>query len=116
MSKIIKIISNKIAKDKLATGSRSSFIEYTNNLSDVARTQQGFISSTSYWKNPIDYNCFNQKIEIISISEWQSIQDWNKWYYSELRKNINNNYKNIINKEDFHLLLKKTSIDDIFLL
>ena len=63
-----------------------------------------------------DYNCFNQKIEIISISEWQSIQDWNKWYYSELRKNINNNYKNIINKEDFHLLLKKTSIDDIFLL
>lgn len=115
MSKIIKIISNKIAKDHLSTGSRTSFIDYTNILSETAKNQTGFISSNSYWKNPLE-NHTDQKIEIISISEWKSIDDWNSWYNSESRQQINNKYSKIIDEEKFNVLLKKTPSDDIFLL
>ena len=85
MSKIIKIISNKIAKEHLSTGSRTLFIDYTNILSEISKTQPGFISSNSYWKNPLEYNT-DQTIEITSISEWKSINDWKSWYNSELRQ------------------------------
>lgn len=115
MSKIIKIISNKIAKDSLSTGSRNNFIDYTNILSEAAKNHSGFISSNSYWKNPLE-TYTEQKIEIVSISEWKSLQDWENWYNSEKRKEINNKYIKIIEEEKFNVLLKKTPLDDIFLL
>ena len=115
MSKIIKIISNKIAKESLTTGSRNNFIDYTNILSETAKNHSGFISSTSYWKNPLE-SYTDQNIEIVSISEWKSLQDWENWYNSENRKEINNKYNKIIKEEKFNVLLKKTHLDDIFLL
>tara|TARA_Y100000589_G_C26881973_1_gene518379 strand:+ start:126 stop:473 length:348 start_codon:yes stop_codon:yes gene_type:complete len=115
MSRIVKIISNKVAKGSLSDGSRTAFIDYTNVLSETAKTHKGFISSSSYWKNPIETSS-NDKIEIVSISDWKSIQDWDDWYNSDSRKKINNKYQKIIDKENFNILLKKTPLDDIFLL
>ena len=115
MSRIVKIISNKVAKGSLTNGSRTTFIDYTNVLSETAKTHKGFISSSSYWKNSLESSS-SDKIEIVSISNWKSMQDWEDWYNSKSRKSINDKYQNIIEKENFNVLLKKSPLDDIFLL
>ena len=116
MSHLIRIISKKIINSK---STRISFIEYTNELSQSAKTQEGFIKSDSYWETSLkkNYQIENSNnLVIVSISEWENLSDWNEWYNSEKRNNINSKYKNIIEKEKFSILKKKLINDDVFLL
>ncbi len=111
---VLKIISKKI----LETGKqfpRIGLINYTNDLSQTARNQKGFKSSKSYWSVPVN-DIKDKKVIIITISEWNSLNNWNDWYNSNERNNINTTYKDIINKESFSILKKKLENDDLFLL
>ena len=118
MSNVIRIISKKILKPDF---SRVSFIEYTNELSECAKTQKGFIKSNSYWKTPLKNNSNNllgnpHELIVISISDWNDIEYWNKWYNSDTRNSIHSKYKGILQSENFSLLNKKLVNDDVFLL
>ena len=118
MSNVIRIISKKILKPDY---SRVSFIEYTNELSESAKKQNGFIKSNSYWKTPVQkYNKPDSQISndliVISISDWKDISYWNDWYGSDKRNSIHSKYNFILQSEDFSLLNKKMVNDDVFLL
>tara|TARA_E500000178_G_scaffold348984_2_gene405058 strand:- start:1749 stop:2096 length:348 start_codon:yes stop_codon:yes gene_type:complete len=115
MSKIVKIMSIKSIKNQIFYGSRSRFIEYTNRLSETAKNQKGFISSNSYWKNNLNTHevC---EFQIVSISNWNRLDDWNNWLKSKERKEVSDRFKEIKCDEKFDILLKKKNNDDIFLL
>lgn len=116
MSAFVRIISKKILKSPQRY-SRISLVDYTNELSECARNQPGFISSNSYWKTPISgFDEHQNDLIIISISEWENLDFWNKWLTSNQRKLIYLKHKNIIYNENFALLKKKVTNDDIFLL
>ena len=115
MSHVIRVISKKILKPEF---SRVSFIEYTNELSECAKYQNGFVDSNSYWKKSFNKSSSNSSNEliIVSISEWEDISSWNNWYNSEKRNSIHSKYKYILQSENFSLLNKKLINDDVFLL
>lgn len=119
MSKLVKIISLKSTKEVITYGvPRIRFSEYANSLAEQAKNHPGFISSNSYWKNTIQFPSEKEtcKLEIVSISNWRSIDDWNSWYNSHKRKNIRKLYDDIIDNETFNLLNKRSDKDDTFLL
>lgn len=119
MSKLVKIISLKSTKKIISHGvPRVRFSEYANNLGEQAKNHPGFISSSSYWKNTINFPNDEEtcKLEIVSISNWKSIDDWNNWFNSQKRQKIRNSYDDIIENETFNLLNKRTIKDDTFLL
>ena len=53
---------------------------------------------------------------MVTISEWTSNDDWEKWFQSPERKSISHQYQDIIEEEKFHRIFKKKEIEDIFLL
>ena len=119
MSKVIKVISLKSTKEVIAYGvPRIRFSEYANTLSEKAKNHPGFISTNSYWKNRMEIpeNDEISKLEIVSISNWKSIDDWNDWLDSETRKKIKSSYTDIIGSESFNILNKRSPTDDTFLL
>lgn len=117
MSRLIRIISKKITKSNNGFIPRTRFTEYTNSLSEFAKKSPGFVSSNSYWETQIESTDNpEESIKIISISEWKTLNDWNKWYQSMEREKIHTQYKDIIDSETFFLLNKKAPTDDIFLL
>ena len=119
MSKLIKILSLKSTKEVVSYGvPRIRFSEYTNTLSEKARQHPGFVSSNSYWKNSIKFPEDKEtcSLEIVSISEWRSLDDWEDWYKSKSRQDICNLYKDIIGKESFDIMNKRSSTEDTFLL
>ena len=116
MSRTILILSRKIIKPAEGFTSRVQLTEYVNNLSELAKSRNGFIKSDSYWNQSINNNDFSEAIETISISEWKNMESWNSWKNSTERNRLNNQYKNILESEKFSILQKKTPTDDIFLL
>ena len=81
----IKIIAEKYASKTCINASR--FITYTNRLTEIAGKQEGFILSSSYLKEPIDFIEKNP-LTIITISEWKHFSHWEDWENSKERKNI----------------------------
>ena len=117
MSRLVRIISKKITKSNNGFTPRTRFIEYTNSLSEFAKKSPGFVSSNSFWETQIESTEQPElSIKIISISEWETLNDWNKWFQSYERAKIHAQYKDIIDSETFSLLNKKLPTDDIFLL
>ncbi len=108
----IKIFSEKICvRNRI---SYTGFINYTNNLTKLAKQHHGFISSESFIKEPFEYDS-DIPIKVITISQWDSIYDWNNWHSSGSRRDVYNNYRDVIDTENFNLLFKKKN-NDIFLL
>ena len=117
MSSVIRIISKKVTKVTSYGIPRNKFTEYTNSLSEAAKCSSGFVSSESYWATPVSYlDNSHTSMKIVSISNWKSLKDWNNWYNSNKRKEINEKYSDIIESENFDILQKKAPTDDIFLL
>ena len=108
----IKILSEKISIKNCFSSNK--FINYTNQLSEHVKQQPGFISSNTYFKEPIEFE--KLPVNIITISEWENIESWKDWYNSNIRKEIYNEFKDTIKKEEFNLILKRNNINDIFLL
>jgi len=107
----IKIIAEKYASKTCINASR--FITYTNRLTEIAGKQEGFILSSSYLKEPIDFIEKNP-LTIITISEWKHFSHWEDWENSKERKNIYEEYKDVIHKEEFNRIFNKRT-NDIFL-
>ena len=63
---------------------------YSNLLTKKVQTYNGFQKSQSYW----DINNINNN-KIITISNWDTIEDWNNWFNSNDRYNINKANKHI---------------------
>ena len=101
---MIRIISRKVP-----ACSSLNFGVYVNKLSENAKEQPGFIKSDSFWCREHD--------QIISISDWQSKNEWVKWYKSKRRNDISKMYNKYVREEHFHTLYKtNTRYRDIFLL
>ena len=115
MSRVVRVLSIKTINRDMFCGSRSRFIDYTNKLSETAKYQNGFISSESFWKNDI-FDYYSKNYQIVSISNWNNIADWNRWYKSSERKFITDKFNELDCKEEYNILLKKKNNDDIFLL
>ena len=112
MSKI-RILSEKILLNKHCS---IKFINYSNQLTDVATKSNGFISSTSYFVDNLDqYNKTTDKIKIITISEWNNNEDWCNWKQSQERKNVSNYFKDMKRTEKFKILYTRNN-NNIFLL
>lgn len=108
-----KILSEKIASKEVIRTNK--FINYTNSLSQAAKQQPGFISSNSYFKGELNPEQ-QDTLTMVTISEWTSNDDWEKWFQSPERKSISHQYQDIIEEEKFHRIFKKKEIEDIFLL
>lgn len=108
-----KILSEKIASKEVIRTNK--FINYTNSLSQAAKQQPGFMSSNSYFKGELNHEQ-QDTLTMVTISEWTSNDDWEKWFLSPKRKSISQQYQDIIKEEKFHRIFKKKEIEDIFLL
>lgn len=108
----IKILSEKISVKNCL--SYNKFVNYTNQLSEHAKQQPGFISSNTYFKEPLEMA--KLPINVITISEWKNMESWENWYNSDIRNEIYNDFKDTIKKEEYNLIFKKNNINDIFLL
>ena len=53
---------------------------------------------------------------MITISEWNTSDDWEQWFLSSERQKISSQYQDIIEQEEFHRIFKRKEIEDIFLL
>ena len=91
----------------------SKFKKYNNKLTNKVKDYNGFHNSESY------HNLFVSDINtdnidsIITLSQWDSYKDWNKWFYSEDRLKIKEEYSKIIQDEKIYVLRKE---DSVFLL
>lgn len=89
------------------------FKNYNSKLTNKVKDHEGFHNSESY------HNLFVSDINtdnidsIITLSQWDSYKDWNKWYYSEDRLKIKEEYNEIIEEEKIYVLRKE---DSVFLL
>ena len=108
-----KILSEKISSKELI--GTNKFINYTNTLSQAAKQQPGFMSSNSYFKGNLNSEQLDT-LTMVTISEWTSNVDWERWFQSPERKSISHQYQDIIKEERFHRIFKKKEIEDIFLL
>ena len=113
----IKIICKKIPKVLENINYQGylllKFKNYNNKLTNKVKEYKGFHNSESY------HNLFVSDINtdnidsIITLSQWDSYKDWNKWYYSKDRLEIKKEYNEIIKDEKIYVLRKE---DSIFLL
>ena len=103
----IRVIAKKTAKDPLMV---DAFTRYINRLTKTAAYAPGFINSNSYWKNG------GSTTTIVSISDWTSHDNWEKWLKSNERKKIVNQNEAYIQEEKFDILCKRKKCNDIFLL
>lgn len=115
----IRILSEKIL---LNNHYSIKFINYSNQLTDVATKSKGFISSNSYFVDNLDqcnkntdYNKNTDTIKIITISEWNNNEDWCNWKQSQERKNVSNYFKDMERTEKFKILYTRNN-NNIFLL
>ena len=69
--------------------------EITNFLKEIrydAMDQEGYISSETLWdhENPL---------RVVVASTWRSIEDWNNWVNSDLRKSIEVKFNELLDGE-----------------
>ena len=91
-----------------------SIIDYQNELTKEAIKYKGFISSQSFCVK--DDNYYNLCSSICNLSMWHSENYWNNWLESSNRKKINEKYLDLIEKEDFKILITRNDFLDIPLL
>ena len=103
-----------IRNQKMKVDLGKSIIEYQNELSKEAIKYRGFISSQSFCIK--DDNYYNLCSSICNVSMWNSEHDWINWLESFNRKKINQKYQNVIEKEDFKILITRNDFLDIPLL
>lgn len=98
----IRIIATKI-------GYNNNFIKYVNSLTKKASYAKGFIGSNSYWK-------IGKNKTIVSVSDWTSHDNWEKWLKSQERAEIQKQHKLDVKSEKFYALVKRKDVNDTFLL
>ena len=111
----VRVISKKITYCDIKSLNR--FAKYSNLLNERVQTIPGFIKSESYWEyRELETSNIMKENIIYTISEWDSITEWNRWLESSSRQSIKMDYLDIIYSESFKILIKNKDRDDIFLL
>ena len=77
----IKVITKKIP---LITVSTAKYLNFSNDLTYMAKTFDGFIRSKYY----NDYVFKNNEIIFYNISDWNNIESWLNWVNSKERCQI----------------------------
>lgn len=80
---------------------------YVRELHKGVMNFKGYINGESYWTN--DFN-------IVTISKWDSYTDFNNWLHSDIRCNIEINYRDELLKEEHEHLYKIVENYGTFLL
>jgi alpha-L-arabinofuranosidase len=85
-------------------------VSYTNTLTREAKIFPGFIKSQKYWKaGSVD--------TLITLSDWDSVSEWNNWFRSEKREDIADFFVNHdITTETYTILVPKKPANKNFLL
>ena len=109
----IRIFSKKTLKS-YPYFQRLNLIDYSNQLTNTAKIQKGFVKSDSYWITPLNFD--NTELTIVTVSKWKDFQSWNDWFKSNDRKIIYEKHEKLIEKEEFSILKNKLTNDDMFLL
>ena len=109
----IKVISRKLPK---ASVSRGDFIDFSNRLTSAAHNQDGYIKSCSYWDVKNSLSVFDNDFKLYTLSDWESVDYWEKWLESENRKAVHNISGNPVKEVDHIILYKRLPFNDIFLL
>ena len=109
--KTFKIISEKIFFNNLYY---LKAIRYSNTLTECAQKSPGFISSKSYFSETMNLNK-KENMKIITISDWENKESWDKWINSYERGQISKEFEDIKRKENFNRIFKK-DVNDIFLM
>ena len=106
----------KVISEKLIFNSFYSLksIRYSNKLTEIASNTSGFISSKSFFSEDFD-SMKNDKIKIVTISEWDSKKSWNNWFNSKERKIVSKEFSDLKREEKFNVLFTKKD-NDIFLM
>ena len=86
---VVKVLTKKIPTSCIAN---CTFIQFSNDLTRAASEHKGFINSTSYWENSYLTN-FDSTSSLYTISDWESVEDWNNWLTSNIRNEILNSHK-----------------------
>ena len=110
----IKVISRKVPKSSIM---RSDFIDFSNRLTSAAYNQTGYIKSCSYWdvRNSLS-TAYDNNFQLYTLSDWETIDDWENWLKSENRKNAHNISGNPVKEVEHIILYKKLPFNDTFLL
>lgn len=98
---MIRVLTNRNIKSNNIVAAKRQL----NELYKVVKMHKGFINAKSY----IDI----EEKNIVTISDWSSKCEWDKWLDSNQRHSTLNNYKST--SEITHKVLYKLK-DDIFLL
>jgi heme-degrading monooxygenase HmoA len=98
----IRIIATKI-------GYNNNFIKYVNSLTRTASYAHGFIGSNSYWQ-------IGTNKTIISVSDWTTHDNWEKWLNSKERAEVHEVHKLDVKSEKFYALIKRKDTNNTFLL
>jgi antibiotic biosynthesis monooxygenase (ABM) superfamily enzyme len=115
MSKKIHIIIKRSG----ISNSIKHFIDYQNSLTELANKSNGFIKSDTFIKNKYsksNLNYENSELNIISISQWDNLENWNKFEKSYKRNKIYNNYKELILNESINIYNYKNNYNNTPLL
>ena len=110
----VRVISKKITYCDIKSLNR--FVKYSNLLNKEVQSKKGFKNSESYWEYKENGTKTMKENIIFTISEWDSITDWNNWLSSKDRTFIKKDYLDVIYSESFKILIKNKDRDDIFLL
>lgn len=97
---LVKVLTRRVPKK----GMENKIKRYTGDLNRCVTNYNGFKKANSFWgtEGIESMNCDS----LITISEWNNHNSWDKWIRCEKRMDIHNKYKDFL-KEENHIVLSK---------
>tara|TARA_B100001093_G_scaffold514219_1_gene587774 strand:+ start:357 stop:701 length:345 start_codon:yes stop_codon:yes gene_type:complete len=86
MNRLI-VLCKKVPDNNLCV---NSIIRFSNDLSKTSKKFDGFITTQSYWQREPGNQQFDLEYtnKLYTISNWEDVVYWNKWWESEERKEV----------------------------
>lgn len=91
-----------IIKRKLLINNPEDLIPLLSDLRSLAMEQPGYLSSETLRsiENPDEY---------MVVSKWETTDDWNRWYKSKNRREIQGKVDSLIGEKTFYELFETVS-------
>ena len=88
-----------VIKRKFKVSDPEKLIPLLSELRERAKLQEGYISTNTLQSldNPEDY---------LVISQWETEENWNNWYQSKERRNLQGNVDSLIGERTFYEIFK----------
>jgi heme-degrading monooxygenase HmoA len=94
-----KMAVHVVIKRKFKVSHPEELIPLLNELNERAKTQEGYISTDTLQstENNDDY---------LVISKWETEENWNTWFKSKERRNLQGNVDSLIGERTFYEIFK----------